>query len=60
MWRKNQRDTVAVRKTVSELMKLVYPNGEYTREVIEEVLLYALEGIRRVKEQLKKIDGMEF
>ncbi|WP_240628563.1 protease Lon-related BREX system protein BrxL [Bacillus salacetis] len=56
----NQRDTVGVRKTVSGLMKLLYPNGEYTREDIEEVLQYALEGRRRVKEQLKKIGGMEF
>lgn len=56
----NQRDTIAVRKTVSGLMKLLYPHGEYTREDIEEVLKYALEGRRRVKEQLKKIGGMEF
>jgi len=56
----NQRDTIAVRKTVSGLVKLLYPHGEYTREDIEEVLKYALEGRRRVKEQLKKIGGMEF
>jgi ATP-dependent Lon protease len=56
----NQRDTVAVRKTVSGLVKLLYPNGEYTKEDIEEALKYALEGRRRVKEQLKKIGGMEF
>lgn len=56
----NQRDTIAVRKTVSGLVKLIYPHGEYTREDIEEVLKYALEGRRRVKEQLKKIGGMEF
>ncbi|MCD8503183.1 MAG: protease Lon-related BREX system protein BrxL [Bacillaceae bacterium] len=56
----NQRDTVAVRKTVSGLMKLIYPHGEYTKEDVEEVLQYALEGRRRVKEQLKKIGGMEF
>jgi ATP-dependent Lon protease len=56
----NQRDTIAVRKTVSGLIKLLYPHGEYTREDIEEVLKYALEGRRRVKEQLKKIGGMEF
>ncbi|GER74818.1 hypothetical protein BpPP18_28850 [Weizmannia acidilactici] len=56
----NQRDTVAVRKTVSGLVKLIYPNGEFTKEDIEEVLNYALEGRRRVKEQLKKIGGMEF
>lgn len=56
----NQRDTIAVRKTVSGLMKLIYPHGEYTRADVEEVLQYALEGRRRVKEQLKKIGGMEF
>ncbi|MEK4963499.1 protease Lon-related BREX system protein BrxL [Weizmannia sp. FSL K6-3076] len=56
----NQRDTVAVRKTVSGLVKLIYPNGIFTKEDIEEILIYALEGRRRVKEQLKKIGGMEF
>ena len=56
----NQRDTIAVRKTVSGMMKLIYPNGEYTKAELEEVLKYALVGRRRVKEQLKKIGGMEF
>jgi ATP-dependent Lon protease len=56
----NQRDTIAVRKTVSGLLKLLYPDGVFTREEVEEVLQYALEGRRRVKEQLKKIGGMEF
>lgn len=56
----NQRDVIAVRKTVSGLVKLLYPNGEYSSEDIEEILEYALEGRRRVKEQLKKIGGMEF
>lgn len=56
----NQRDVIAVRKTVSGLVKLIYPNDEYTQEDIEEILQYALEGRRRVKEQLKKIGGMEF
>ncbi|WP_110934502.1 protease Lon-related BREX system protein BrxL [Paenibacillus bouchesdurhonensis] len=56
----NQRDTIAVRKTVSGMVKLIYPNGEYTKDGIEEILQYALEGRRRVKEQLKKIGGMEF
>ncbi|MCK9526365.1 MAG: protease Lon-related BREX system protein BrxL, partial [Limnochordia bacterium] len=56
----NQRDVIAVRKTVSGLMKLLYPHGEFTREDLEEVLRYALVGRRRVKEQLKKIGGMEF
>lgn len=56
----NQRDVTAVKKTFSGLMKLIYPNGEYSKEEVEEVLRYALEGRRRVKEQLKKIGGMEF
>lgn len=56
----NQRDVIAVRKTVSGLVKLIYPNGEFTKEDIEEILRYALVGRRRVKEQLKKIGGMEF
>ncbi|MGQ4666673.1 protease Lon-related BREX system protein BrxL [Metabacillus halosaccharovorans] len=56
----NQRDVIAVRKTVSGLVKLIFPHGEYTKEDIEEILAYALEGRRRVKEQLKKIGGMEF
>lgn len=56
----NQRDVIAVRKTVSGMVKLIYPNGEYTREDIEKILRYALVGRRRVKEQLKKIGGMEF
>lgn len=56
----NQRDTTAVNKTVSAMCKLLYPDGNYTKEDIEEILNYALEGRRRVKEQLKKLGGMEF
>ncbi|MCC5422604.1 protease Lon-related BREX system protein BrxL [Clostridium botulinum] len=56
----NQRDVIAVRKTVSGLAKLIYPHDEFTKEDIEEILRYALVGRRRVKEQLKKIGGMEF
>ncbi|MEA2056244.1 MAG: BREX system Lon protease-like protein BrxL, partial [Patescibacteria group bacterium] len=56
----NKRDTDAVKKTFSGLMKLLYPDEKYTKEQAEEVLVYALEGRRRVKEQLKKIGGMEF
>ena len=56
----NQRDTIAVRKTVSGLIKLVYPDGEAGKEEIREILELALELRRRVKEQLKKIGGMEF
>src|SRR5699024_1031094 len=42
------------------MIKLIYPHGEFTKEDIAEILHYALEGRRRVKEQLKKIGGMEF
>lgn len=56
----NQRDAIAVRKIVSGLTKLVYPNGEFDKEDIREILTIALEMRRRVKEQLKKIGGMEF
>ena len=56
----NQRDVIAVRKTVSGLVKLLYPDGKYSKEELEEILSYALVGRRRVKEQLKKIGGMEF
>ena len=56
----NQRDVIAVRHTVSGLLKLMYPDGEYTKEQLEEILKIALEMRRRVKEQLKKLGGMEF
>lgn len=56
----NQRDTIAVRRTVDGLLKLVYPNGEFTKEELAEILKIALEMRRRVKEQLKKLGGMEF
>ncbi len=56
----NQRDTIAVRKMVSGFVKLLYPNGACTKEDIEEILIISLEMRRRVKEQLKKIGGMEF
>lgn len=56
----NQRDTIGVRKTVSALIKLLYPHGEFTKEDVEEVLVKALAYRRRVKEQLKKMAGMEF
>ena len=56
----NQRDTIAVRRTVSGLLKLLYPHGEYTKEAVQRCLEYSLEVRRRVKEQLKKIGGMEF
>ena len=56
----NQRDVIAVRKTVSGLVKLLYPGGDYEKQDIEELLRYALEGRRRVKEQLYRIEGAEF
>lgn len=56
----NQRDTIAVRKMVGGFIKLLYPDGEYTKEQLEEILQISLEMRRRVKEQLKKLGGMEF
>lgn len=56
----NQRDTIAVRKIVGGYVKLMYPDGEFTKEQLEEILVFALEMRRRVKEQLKKLGGMEF
>ena len=56
----NQRDTIAVRKTVSAIVKLIYPNGKFNKDDIEEILIKALEYRRRIKEQLKKMAGMEF
>lgn len=56
----NQRDVIAVRKTVSGLMKLLYPHGQFNKEDVRLCLEYALQVRRRVKEQLKKIGGMEF
>jgi len=56
----NQRDTIAVRRMVDGYLKLIYPDGEFTKEDVEEILKLALEMRRRVKEQLKKLGGMEF
>lgn len=56
----NQRDTIAVRRIISGLVKLVYPDGNYDKQQLEEIVKIALEMRRRVKEQLKKIGGMEF
>lgn len=56
----NQRDTIAVRKMVGGLIKLLYPDGEFSKEQLEEILKFSLEMRRRVKEQLKKLGGMEF
>lgn len=56
----NQRDTIAVRRMVDGYLKLLYPDGEFTKEELEEILKLSLEMRRRVKEQLKKLGGMEF
>lgn len=56
----NQRDTIAVRKMVSGLIKLIYPDSKYNKDDLEEILKISLEMRRRVKEQLKKLGGMEF
>src|SRR5213079_1791668 len=56
----NARDRKAVRKTVSGLMKIVYPHGEATQDELAELVELALEGRRRVKEQLKKMGSFEF
>ena len=56
----NQRDTIAVKKTVSGLLKLLFPDENYGKEDVKACLEYALVGRRRIKEQLKKIGGLEF
>lgn len=56
----NQRDTIAVKRTVSGLVKLLFPDGKFTKDDIRKCLEYALVGRRRIKEQMKKIGGMEF
>ena len=56
----NQRDTIAVRKMVDGYIKLLYPDGSFTKDDVAECLTMALEMRRRVKEQLKKLGGMEF
>jgi ATP-dependent Lon protease len=56
----NARDVKAVRKTVSGLIKLIYPHGEFTKTELAELLEIAIEGRRRVKEQLKKMGSFEY
>ena len=56
----NQRDVIAVRRTVSGLLKLMHPDGAYGKEDVRVCLSYAMEVRRRVKEQLKKLGGLEF
>lgn len=56
----NQRDVIAVKKTVSGLLKLLFPDGNFGKEDVRLCLEYALVGRRRIKEQLKKLGGLEF
>ena len=56
----NARDRKAVRRTVSGLVKIVHPHGEVSREDLEELLALAIEGRRRIKEQLKKMGSFEY
>jgi ATP-dependent Lon protease len=56
----NARDVKAVRKTVAGLVKLIHPTGEATKDEVAELLDLALEGRRRVKEQLKKLGSFEY
>ena len=56
----NQRDVIAVKRTVSGMIKLIYPHGKFEKGDVEKILRFSLEMRRRVKEQLKKIGGMEF
>ena len=54
------RDQKAVRKIVSGLVKLLHPDGQVSHEELQEYLAYAMEMRRRVKEQLKKMGGLEY
>ena len=56
----NQRDVIAVKRTISGLLKLLHPDSKYTKDDVRDCLVYALESRRRIKEQLKKLGGMEF
>lgn len=56
----NTRDTIAVGRTFSGLAKLIYPDERMTKEETREILEYAIEGRRRVKEQLRKMTPAEF
>ncbi|MDE7363029.1 MAG: protease Lon-related BREX system protein BrxL [Oscillospiraceae bacterium] len=56
----NQRDIIAVRRMADGYLKLIYPHDEFTKENVEEIIQISLEMRRRVKEQLKKLGGMEF
>jgi len=54
------RDVKAVRKTVAGLVKLIHPHGELNKNELRELLELAMEGRRRIKEQLKKMGSFEF
>ena len=56
----NTRDTIAVGRTFSGLAKLIYPDERMTKEEVREILEYAIECRRRVKEQLRKMTPAEF
>lgn len=56
----NQRDNIAIRKMVSGFLKMIYPDGVYSKDELEEILVLALELRRRVKEQMKKLSFIEF
>ena len=56
----NTRDTIAVGRTFSGLAKLIYPDERMTKEEAREILEYAIECRRRVKEQLRKMTPSEF
>ena len=51
------RDRDGINKTFSGLMKLIYPNGEASKEEIETLLQFAMEGRKRVKDQIMRIDS---
>lgn len=55
-----QRDSKSVRRIVSGFIKLLHPDAIFTKEDIREYMVIAMEMRRRVKEQLKRIGGMEF
>jgi len=56
----NARDRKAVRRTVSGLAKIIHPHGEPSEGDLAELLELAIEGRRRVKEQLKKMGSFEY
>jgi len=56
----NKRDETAVRKTFSGMAKLLFPDGQMAKDEVRRLLEYAIEGRRRVKEQLKTMAGVEF